>query len=344
MSNVIVFKGDAPLAAVANRRKIIDVSKDVVTMAQFPTLHFKGKVWSVSQNNERKVLRNGEGEALQSVKLVPLRINMHTKTFYAKKFAGDESEGQRPDCFSMDGVSPSPHSPNKQSDKCAVCPHNQWGARISEDGRKGKACSDRARMAVAEPESLDTPYLLSVPPTSLRPLKDGIKSAKARGVEYNEVVFKVGFELEEASPVLKFTPFGVLSDEAYESACEAYESEVVRAICGLDEGSAMASAPAPAPAPAPMALKEDPLAAALAARDAQRKAPKAAKPVESLPVDSLDESELEDEAPAPKPAAKAAPKPAAKPAAKAEVKAAPAVDSTVELLGELDSMIFSTDD
>jgi hypothetical protein len=163
-------------------------------------------------------------------------------------------------------------------------------------------------------------------------------------VEYNEVVFKVGFELEEASPVLKFTPFGVLSDEAYESACEAYESEVVRAICGLDEGSAMASAPAPAPAPAPMALKEDPLAAALAARDAQRKAPKAAKPVESLPVDSLDESELEDEAPAPKPAAKAAPKPAAKPAAKAEVKAAPAVDSTVELLGELDSMIFSTDD
>jgi len=331
MSNVIVFKGDAPLAAVANRRKIIDVSKDVVTMAQFPTLHFKGKVWSVSQNNERKVLRNGEGEALQSVKLVPLRINMHTKTFYAKKFAGDESEGQRPDCFSMDGVSPSPHSPNKQSDKCALCPHNQWGARISEDGRKGKACSDRARMAVVEPESLDKPYLLSVPPTSLRPLKDGIKSAKARGVEYNEVVFKVGFELEEASPVLRFTPFGVLSDEAYESACEAYESEVVRAICGLDESSHAA----PPVAHAPPTPEEDPLSAALAARDAQRKTAPTPK---SAPTPELSAILDDDATPATKsPAAKKSKHVAAAPHANSD-------DAISDLLGGLDAMLVSTDD
>ncbi len=333
MSNVIVFKGDAPLATVSQRKKLIDVSKDVVTLAQFPTLHFKGKVWSVSQNNERKVLRKPDGDAMQSVMLVPLRINMHTKTYYAKKFSSEDSDGQRPDCFSMDGVSPSAQSPNKQCDKCALCPHNQWGARIGDDGAKGKACSDRARMAVADPDKLDAPFLLSVPPTSLRPLKDGIKSAKARGVEYNEVVFKVGFEDEEASPKLKFTPYGVLSDEAYEQACEAYESEVVRAICGLEESAQ----PAPPALSAP-AHQPDPLEAALAARDATRKAKTKPEPAAPVVVDEDDLVGIVSAAPAPAPAP-----------AKAKAKPAPKVeadDGLGDMLGELNSMLHSghTDD
>jgi hypothetical protein len=40
----------------------------------------------------------------QAVNMAFVRINMASKNFYKKRFTEEDSEGQRPDCFSNDGV------------------------------------------------------------------------------------------------------------------------------------------------------------------------------------------------------------------------------------------------
>lgn len=352
MSNLVPFTEAGLPTTIVNRKRLIDVNKDIVTAAQFPTLSIKGKVFTLVQNNERRVLTKPDDpdEVLQSVNMAFLRINMNAKNYYSKGFSEDDSEGQRPDCFSMDGVAPSPHSPNKQAEKCALCPHNQWGSRIREDGEaKGKACTDHARVAIADPrpEKLDKPLLLRVPPASLKPLKDALKMVKTRQLQYNEVVFRVGFDREAASPKLTFKPVAVLDDVAYTKACEQFESELVRAVVGLDE-QAMA---APAPASAGPSVEPDELDAALAARDATRKAaakPAAAPAPAAVPEVTPDELDAVVEAPKPPAAAKKAP-----PAKKAEAPApapvpAPKPAATVstgdDLLGDLDDILGGMDD
>lgn len=312
--------GDLP-STIVNRQRLIDVNKDIVTTAPFPSLSIKGKVFTLVQDNERKVLTKPDDpdEVLQSVNAAVLRINIHAKTYYAKRYSEDESEGARPDCYSFDGQVPSPHAPNKQSEKCAVCPHNQWGSRISDDNTgKGKACADNARVAIADANHLDKPMLLRVPPASLRPLKDALKMVKQRGLQYNEVIYKIGFDKEAPSPKLTFKPVGVLGDAEYSKACEMFEGEIVRAIVGADEDASHAVAALPAPD----AEDTDELNAALVARDATRKAA-TAKPA------------APEKAPA-KPKAEA--KPAVKPAAK------PAADEGDTMLTELDGLLGNLDD
>ena len=64
MSNIVPFAADGALpAAILNRTRLIDVNKDIVTAAQFPTLSIKGKVWTLVQDGARAVLaqRHREG-------------------------------------------------------------------------------------------------------------------------------------------------------------------------------------------------------------------------------------------------------------------------------------------
>lgn len=346
MTNIVPFTATGALpSTIVNRRRKIDVNKDIVTTAPFPTLSIKGKVFKLVQDNERKILTKPDDpdEVLQAVNVVALRINMTTKNYYSKRYTEEESEGVRPDCYSLDGITPAENAPNRQAEKCALCPRNQWGSRISDDGTsKGKACSDNARMAIADPNHLDKPMLLRVPPASLRPLKDALKMVKQRGIQYNEVIFRVGFDPEAPSPKLTFKPVGVLDDAAYDTACEQFETEMVRAIVGVDDNG-QAALPAPAPDP----VEGDELDAALAARDATRKAAGTAKVSE-------DELAAVVTAPAPAPA-KAAKPAAAKPAAAKPAKpaaapapapasVAPIVGDGEALLSELSDLLGSSDD
>ena len=69
--------------------------------------------------------------------------NTSYRTLYLSQYKdGDTSP---PDCWSADGVHPSPKSFAKQSDACASCPKNVAGT--SSTG-KGKACGSRKRLVV----------------------------------------------------------------------------------------------------------------------------------------------------------------------------------------------------
>jgi pyruvate/2-oxoglutarate dehydrogenase complex dihydrolipoamide acyltransferase (E2) component len=144
-------------------------------------------------------------------------------------------------------------------------------------------------MAVAPAGQINDAMLLRVPPASIKALGEYGQMLAKRGVGYNMVVTKVGFDLQAESPKLTFSAVGLLDDDGFAEVQEIAASDVVSNILG---SSIMADVAAEAAAPAEEAEEE------AATKPAAK--PKA-KPVAEEP---------EDEAPAPKPAAKPKAKPA----------------------------------
>lgn len=307
--NIIPFDSSSKLPAYLKQVDAASLNSDLTSHAGggFPSISIKGKVFAVVRDGEREVLRNPKDpeSAATSLDVVLLKANKGTsKVFYLKGYDKDSSEGQKPDCYSNDGIEPAADSQNKQAKKCATCPHNQWGSRISEKGAtKGKACNDTVRMAVAAAGMLNDPMLLRVPPASIRALGEYGQTLAKRGVAYNMVVTKVAFDMDAESPKLTFKPVGFLDDAAYAEVQETIGSSIVDNILGASFNVVDA-----APAEKPEVAEEEPAPA-----------PKPAPVAKPKPAPVAVEPEPEpEEAPAPvakpKPAAKAAPKPAPKPA------------------------------
>jgi hypothetical protein len=269
--NIIPFDSNKNLPAFLKNIDIAALNADLTSHAGagFPVISLKGKTFSVVRDGEREIQMNPKDpeSAATSLNVVLLKANKNTsKVFYLKGYDKD-SEGQKPDCYSADGVIPAADSQNKQSTKCVTCAHNQWGSRISEKGAtKGKACNDTVRMAVAPNGQINDPMLLRVPPASIKALGEYGKMLAKRGVGYSMVVTKVGFDLEAESPKLIFSAVGLLDDQGFAEVQEIVNSDIVSNILGSTETAvitALAAAPevqekaAPkaeeAPAPKPKA-------------------------------------------------------------------------------------------
>lgn len=328
------------------------INKDVATAAAFPTMSIRGKRFTIARDGIKKVLtKPGEDdEVAQNVGLIVLRANMNAKVFYLKKFQeGGDSENMRPDCYSMDGVAPSANAQNKQAAKCAICPQNVWGSRVgdNDDGteRKGRACADNARLAISAPDKMD-PMLLRVPPASLKGLREAVKLINQRKIPYNSVVLKVGFDIEASSPKLTFKPIALLDEDAYTSASGLYDSEIVRAIVGVEDAgfehddtakpsiddAELAAAIAGHEAVAAAQTKAAAIAAKPAVKPAEAAPAPALKPAKPKPAPVTDDDI--DELLAPK---------AAKPAAPLAA-APPAKSSAGNLMDDLDSLLGNKDD
>jgi len=144
-----------------------------------------------------------------------------------------------------------------------------WGARISDQGKKTKACADGKRLAVTTPDQLNEPYLLRVPPASLAGLTEYAQFLAKRGVKYNMVVTKISFDADAATPKLMYKAVGLLDEAGYAAVQEALKMDVVDMIVGAKNDFEEAPAEAPAPTPAAIAAKQ---AIAAAAKPAEAKA------------------------------------------------------------------------
>jgi len=301
--NIIPFDGAKGLPAYLKKVDVSALNADLTSHAGggFPVISIKGKVFAVVRDGEREVLRNPKDpeSAATSLNVVLLKANKGTsKVFYIKGYDPKESENQKPDCYSQDGVAPAADAKAPQAKKCATCPHNQWGSRITEKGAsKGKACSDTVRMAVAPAGQLNDPMLLRVPPASIKGLGEYGQMLAKRGVGYNMVVTKVAFDMDAESPKLTFTPVGLLDDDGFNEVQEALNSDIVSNILGASLATVAAA-----------------VEAAPAAEAEEVEAPKAKPAVSKAKVVTDDEVETAVAA-AEAPKAKAAPKPAAKPVA-----------------------------
>lgn len=239
----------------------------------FPIISYRGKVWRIRKSGEEVTYTGTDGDPIQSIELVFVKSNkIPSKTYYKGKWA--EGESSPPTCWSSDGIKPDANVQEKQNPSCASCPRNAWGSRITEQGKKGRECSDVRRMAVVFADELRRKgaashlFLMRVPPASLNPLKDyAEKVLGPAGVEYFALVTRVGFDAQASHPKLTFrvaTEGGsprFLTAEEYETVLQLRDSDEVHNILsestelsepgttGGDEGTASAAEESPAPAP-----------------------------------------------------------------------------------------------
>lgn len=313
MSNIIPFESAKVPSTITSM--FGDAASELVgnnAGQGFPVISVKGKVFHIQRGDERVlVTKPGEDEPAGSIEVVVIRSNPNrSKVYYAAGYV--EGSVDKPTCYSNDGVAPEADAQLPQSKKCATCPHNQWGAKVSESGKKMKACSDSRRLAVSTVETPTDPMLLRVPAASMKALEEYGKMLAARGLPPQAVVTKVGFDYSVAYPSLTFKPVGLIGDaNTLTSIKRMRDEDIVAQIVGIK----------PLESATPPEDKEDPLpviepAAAMAT---------AAKVVADDAVATA--------------AAKSVKKPAVKPAPAAAP--APVAEKTVEASAALEEDITS---
>lgn len=266
MSNIIPFDDNSGrLPAYLKKVNVAELNADLTSHAGggFPIISIKGKVFTEVRNGERKIIPNPKDPDSPAtyIEVVLVKVNKNvSKVWYATGYT-EGGEVKKPDCYSPDGVAPAMDSEKPQAKTCATCKNNQWGSKITDAGKKAKACQDSVRMAIAKPDMLNDPYLLRVPPATIRELGEYGQMLAKRGVGYNMVVTRISFDQAEATPKLLFKPTGILDDVAYGKVQEMIESDVVKNILASNtfaedlNGTEKAAAPAPEAEPRKEAAK-----------------------------------------------------------------------------------------
>ena len=200
----------------------------------YPTVSIKGKVFTLKRGDEKTLITNADDEPARSLEVVILKAgpagDKLAKVYYKSGYT--EGSDAKPLCYSNDGIAPSINATEPQCKTCAACPQNVWGSHVSEDGKKGKACSDSKRLAIAPAGQINDPMLMRVPAASLKALTAFGQQLAKRGVPYQAVVAKIGFDYSVAHPALTFKPVGFVDEGTLGEIKEAKESDLVKRICG----------------------------------------------------------------------------------------------------------------
>lgn len=257
MSQIVPFNG-GNLPAYLKGFSTEVTNSDLLSHASnsFPIISIKGKQFTISRDGERTVIPNPKDPEApaNSIDVVLVKANKGTsKVFYTKGY--EEGTADKPDCYSNDGVRPDPSVEKPVSKSCTTCPKNVWGSKVTDAGKKVKACSDSVRIAVSTPNAIDDPYFLRVPAASIKHLGELGRVLNKAGADYRAVVTKISFDKESATPLLQFKPVGYLSEEQYKQAVEVSEGDVVQAIMGSNYGLGEDEAPADVPEAPPVAQK-----------------------------------------------------------------------------------------
>lgn len=234
MSEIIPFDGNLP--AYLKNQNVENLNGDLISTVStgFPVVSIKGKIFAIVRGGDRTTMMNPKDpdSPATAIEVVLLKGNKGvSKVYYAKGYQ-EGGEDQKPDCYSNEGVKPEDNSKNPQSKQCSTCAHNQWGSKIGDNGGKGKACQDSKRLAIAAAGLLNDPYLLRVPPASIKALSEYAAALQKRNLHYSQVVTKIAFEAEAATPKLTFKAMGYLPEAAYNEVKAVVDTEVVASILG----------------------------------------------------------------------------------------------------------------
>jgi hypothetical protein len=297
MSNVAIFNpSKAP--AFARKGELSDLAKTLAGGAGGKRISIRGGVFRLVSSGKEVARIEDRSLNIVLVKAAP-KIN---RVFYLKSYDSDDVGA--PDCWSADGVKPSPDSKKQQHTQCEGCPQNIAG---SGQGNS-RACRYQQRLAVVLESDIGGDVMqLALPAKSIfgkaegdnRPLQEYARWLVAQNVNPETVVTQLRFDTESESPKLFFKAVRWLTDAEYELVeTQANSDDAQKAIT-------MTVAKMDGVAEEPVALAGTP--------PQKAKAPKAPVVVEE------DADDAEEEAPAPAPAAKPARK--AKPAPVVEVQA-----------------------
>jgi hypothetical protein len=264
---VDIFKSARPAAAFASLGGEQHESLADGIGQGYAVIGYKGKNWTIRHDGESypfvRTIKDDQGVEevvpMNSIDVILLRsASSKSKSFYPPKAEGggydpEASEGRRPDCASLDGITPDNDVPHKQADLCGICPRNVW--KTMPNGKKGQDCTDYKRLAVCVLPSLaarvlghpfQEPAFLRVPPASLAGLAKFGELAKAQGYHYSTFVTRISFDPDEPHPKFLYKAVALLTDKEAPFVLELRESAIARRITGEDshtEAVARLSAP-----------------------------------------------------------------------------------------------------
>lgn len=218
-----------------------DDSWESGTASGFPVLSTKGKVFHVKRGDDVELVTkpDDDEEAETRLKVIILKTNKGvSRTYYEDAY--EEGSDDPPTCYSNDGITPAADAEDRQCKTCAACPHSQWGSRITEAGKKGKACSEVKRLAVSQWLYPNEPMLLRIPPTSLKNWDNYTKMIRKRGVHPTHVVTEIRFDPSVSHQVLQFKVVGFVTEDMVAEVQEALNDPTIDQIVGaaFDPGDA----------------------------------------------------------------------------------------------------------
>lgn len=235
-NNVVPFDQASQLPANL-QEKFGDDAADalIASSGGFPSLSIRGSKWRIKvAGDENPLIDGATGDPLPSLELVVIKPAAGvSKIYYDSKYV--EGDDQPPTCSSMNGDFPDASSEKKQCESCAACPHNVWGSRVNESGVESKACGDSKVMAVSfatnlPNEELGGPMMLRVPAASLKDMTQFGRLLKGKGFLPQQVVMRVGFDLDASYPKLTFKAARPVTPEELQIVGELYDHENVMAI------------------------------------------------------------------------------------------------------------------
>jgi hypothetical protein len=227
MSNVTLFNAGQVPDFVKRRGGLSDVAKSLAAGGGSA-----GKRISIKGGVFRLISGGKEVAAIEERHLDVVIVNAAptvNRVFYMKKFDKD-AQGQAPDCWSADGVTPSPDSESKQASSCNECPQNIAG---SGNGNS-RACRYQQRLAVVLANDVSGDVLqLALPATSIfgkengdsRPLKAYATWLTAQNVDPTDVVTRMKFDTTSESPKLFFKAMRYLTDAEHDDCQKQAKSD-----------------------------------------------------------------------------------------------------------------------
>jgi hypothetical protein len=314
MGEVTPFKGGKVPQKLANALAGNNDDLSAGVRGGYSVLSIRGSRWHIKTGDEQvTVTDQTTGDPVGSLRLVLVKASPNvSKNYYEGGYV--EGSNDSPTCFSVDGVHPDPGAEKKQAASCAVCPKNVFGSRITDEGKKAKACSDARRIAVIpEGDFKNTEYggpmLLRVPASSLSNLAQYGKKMTGRGFPYNTVITRVSFDHNVSYPKLEFNAVRPLTDEEGDEILELLSdpefSSKVESVLAKDlevvpvedaipaDDSDIFEEPAPAKPKAKSKAKAKTAEAGVPAKDDKADAGAAKEDISDESDDALDD-ELQD--------------------------------------------------
>lgn len=203
------------------------------TASGFPVISTKGKVFHMKRGDDVTLIAKDDDaeEPETKLKVIVLKTNRGiSRTYYEGAYV--EGSDDPPTCYSNDGIIPAADAEDRQAKKCAACPKAQWGSRITENNKKGKACSEVKRLAVALWIDPAEPALIRIPPTSLKNWDRYVHLLKKRGVNPSQVVTQIRFDPAVTHQNLTFEPIGFVTPDDVPAIEEALAHPSVELIIG----------------------------------------------------------------------------------------------------------------
>ena len=224
-------------------------------------------------NDTMVTTRDLQGNTLPapSIDVVIVKANPFlNKQYYAGKYA--EGSNSPPDCYSLDGKVPSAAITHPQHTSCALCPKNQFGSLIGENGVKQKACRDTKKLAIVplldiRNQTMGGAMLFRVPPSALKDLSTMADTLKGRGYPYNSVAVRIAFDQTTSHPKPTFTALRPLTDDEADAVLEMFDSDSVSAVLADNDPVEPAEVPVTVAVAAPVGsvVPQAPVAAPVAA-------------------------------------------------------------------------------